>query len=49
MLALGKPKEQVVIKEVGPSGDIKYYRDTEDVHHVPKRSLDELILQEYEE
>jgi len=30
-----------------PDGDIRYYRDAEGVHHVPKRSLDELILQEY--
>ena len=47
ILALGKPKEKVVIEEVGPDCDIRYYRDAEGVHHVPKRSLDELILQEY--
>ena len=44
ILALGKPAERVVVQEVGPDGDIKYYRDAEDVHHVPKRTLDELIL-----
>jgi len=44
VLALGRPKETVVIEDIGPNGDIKYYRDGEGVHHVPKRLLDELIL-----
>ncbi len=47
VLALGKPKETVVLEDVGPAGDIKYYRDEEGVHHVPKRSLDELVLRAY--
>lgn len=47
VLALGRPKEKVMIETVGPDGDIRYYRDAEGVHHVPKRSLDELILQTY--
>jgi len=47
VLALGKPKETVVLEEVGFDGDVRYYRDAEGVHHVPKRSLDELILREY--
>ena len=46
VLALGKPIETVVLEEIGPEGDIKYYRDQSGVHHVPKRSLEELILQE---
>jgi len=43
-LALGKPKEIVVIDPVGADGDIKYWRDDRGVHHVPKRSLNELIV-----
>ena len=43
-VALGKPVEQVVVDEVGADGSIKYWRDAQAVHHVPKRALDDLIL-----
>lgn len=44
VIAMGKPKEKIEIDAVGPSGDIKYWRDSRDTHHVPKRSLDEIII-----
>jgi nitroreductase len=44
IIALGKPKETVVLEPLGPDGNFKYWRDEQGVHHVPKRSLDEIIL-----
>jgi nitroreductase len=43
VVALGKPIETVVLDEV-KDDEIKYWRDENQVHHVPKRSLDEIIL-----
>lgn len=43
VLALGKPREMVVMDEL-KDGDTKYWRDENQVHHVPKRSLEEIIL-----
>ncbi len=45
VIAAGKPKEIVVLEEVDASGNIRYWRDQEGTHHVPKRKPDDLILE----
>jgi nitroreductase len=44
VLALGKPKEEVVIVPIKEDGDIRYYRDENQVHYVPKRGLEDLLV-----
>jgi nitroreductase len=46
VVALGKPNETIVLDPLGPDGNTAYWNDENGVHHVPKRSLDELILGE---
>ena len=44
VISLGKPKEKVVLEPLGADGKTTYYRDAEQTHHVPKRSLNEIII-----
>ena len=44
VVAIGRPREVVVITGITPGGDIKYWRDARGVHYVPKRSLEEILL-----
>lgn len=43
VLGLGKPDE-VCVAEDSADGNVTYYRDGENVHHVPKRTLKEILL-----
>ncbi len=44
VVALGYPKENVILKEIENGDDIKYYRDDEGNHYVPKRKLVDIII-----
>lgn len=43
VIALGKPIEKVVLEDI-KEGNFRYWRDENGVHHVPKRSLEELVI-----
>lgn len=43
VISLGYPGESVVLEDA-KDGCLAYYRDEADVHHVPKLTLDELII-----
>ena len=47
VVALGKPKEIVKLTELEEGGDTKYWRDKDQVHHVPKRKLNNIIVKQF--
>jgi nitroreductase len=50
IIAIGEPAEEVVIESTADTnGNIRYWRDDNGIHHVPKRPLDEVILAVYPE
>ena len=44
VLAIGRPVETVVLDDLAPGGDVKYWRDEAAVHHVPKRRLEDVLI-----
>lgn len=44
VLAIGEPAEEVRLTEMQAGESTAYYRDEADVHYVPKRSLEALVL-----
>jgi hypothetical protein len=44
VIALGEPVETVEIVPIGEDGNIRYYRDEQGVHYVPKRSVEEILV-----
>ncbi|MCG6185959.1 nitroreductase family protein [Maribellus maritimus] len=42
IIALGKPAEEIVLEEM-QENDVKYWRDENGAHHVPKRPAKEII------
>ncbi len=44
IVAFGKPQEDIVLVEISESESHKYYRDNADVHYVPKRKLQDIII-----
>ena len=47
VLAIGKPKEVIQLETAAEGGDTTYYRDAEQVHHVPKRKLADIIVKKF--
>ena len=44
LIALGRPAETIVIEEVAAGADLAYYRTEDDVHHVSKLRLADVLV-----
>lgn len=44
VIALGRPGEKIVLEDVAAGQSIDYYRAPDDVHHVPKIRLDDVLV-----
>lgn len=44
VIALGRPAETVVLEEVSAGANLDYYRSPDEVHHVPKLRLEDVLV-----
>ncbi|MCM1321473.1 MAG: nitroreductase family protein [Bacteroides sp.] len=46
VIAIGYPKERIVLEALKDNSpeSLKYYRDEHEIHHVPKRSLQDVLI-----
>jgi hypothetical protein len=44
IIAIGKPQETIKLLDVPEGADLHYFRDENDIHYVPKRTLSELLI-----
>jgi nitroreductase len=44
VIALGKPVETVVIDQMDDKDSVRYFRDSNGIHHVPKRVVDDVLV-----
>lgn len=48
VIAHGRPNEKITLKEVDSDGSIRYFRDQNSIHYVPKRKLEDVIIKTFE-
>jgi len=44
IIAIGKPSENIILEKMNKESSVEYWRDEKGVHHVPKRSLEDIII-----
>lgn len=44
IVAFGKPDETIILEEIEEGENTNYYRDEKDVHYVPKRKLEDIVI-----
>lgn len=49
VIALGTPAERIVLEDAAPGASTTYYREDDGSHHVPKRTLGEIVVGQFEE